>query len=194
MQIRREREEPLRVHAPPSWKFLNKKSFEHPLIFSVTFKLDSALKLYFHFHFPSLPPSLQWEELLSHDPLQKSLISEVYKEILSFDCSPVTKVKAAWEQELGLHLGDDWWETALKKIDTSSACARLTLIQFKVLFSVHFKLEDYDRNLFGMRRDALKQTSVPSVFTVGPFPDDKQASASNAPPAAKRTRLQVRLS
>ena len=112
--------------------------FEHPLIFSVSFKLDSALKLYFHFHFPSLPPSLQWEELLSHDPLQKSLLSEVYKEILSFDCSPVTKVKAAWEQELGLHLGDDWWDTALKKIYTSSACAHLTLIQFKVLFRVHY--------------------------------------------------------
>ena len=108
----------------------------HPLIFSVTFKLDTALTLYFH-AFPSLPPSLQWEELLSHDPLQKSLIS-VYKEILSFDCSPVTKVKAVWEQELGLHLGDDWWDTAPKKMYTSSACARLTLIQFKVLFRVHY--------------------------------------------------------
>lgn len=88
--------------------------------------------------FPSLPSNPQWEELLTHDPLQKSLISKVYNEILSFDCSPVSKAKTVWEQELGLHLGDDWWDTALKKIYTTSACARLTLIQFKVLFRVHY--------------------------------------------------------
>ena len=48
--------------------------------------------------------------------------------------------------------------------------------------------------LFGKIRSALKPTAVPSVFAVGPFPDDEQAGASNAPPAAKRSRLQVRLS
>ena len=68
------------------------------------------------------------------------------------------------------------------------------MIKGKTICSLHFKLEDYVRNLFGMTRHALKQTAVPSVFTVGPFPDDEQANASNAPPAAKRTRLQVRLS
>jgi len=50
--------------------------------------------------------------LLNHDPLQKSLISKFYNELLSFDYSPVTKVKAAWEDELDLYLEDDWWETA----------------------------------------------------------------------------------
>ncbi|CAL8350759.1 unnamed protein product [Boreogadus saida] len=44
--------------------------------------------------------------------------------------------------------------------------------------------------LFGKIRSALKPTAVPSVFAVGPFPDDEQAGASNAPPAAKRIRLQ----
>ena len=88
--------------------------------------------------FPSSPPSLQWEELLSHDPLHKSLISKVYNAILSSDSSPVTKIKAAWERELGLSLRDDWWDTALRKIYTSSVCTRLTLIQFKVLFRVNF--------------------------------------------------------
>ena len=72
--------------------------------------------------------------------------------------------------------------------------AGIEMIKGKTICSLHFKLEDYDRNLFGMTRHALKQTAVPSVFTVGPFPDDQQASASNAPPAAKLTRLQVRLS
>ena len=53
-------------------------------------------------------------------------------------------------------------------------------------------LEDNDINLFGVMRHALKPTAVPSVFAVGPFPDDQQAGASNAPPSATRTRLQVR--
>ena len=71
--------------------------------------------------------------------------------------------------------------------------SRIEMIKGKTICNLYFKLEDYDRNLFGMTRHTLKQTAVPSVFTVGPFPDDQQASASNAPPA-KRTRLQVRLS
>ena len=53
-------------------------------------------------------------------------------------------------------------------------------------------LEDNDRNVFGMMRHALKPTAAPSVFAVGPFPDDQQAGATNAPPSAERTRLQVR--
>ena len=39
---------------------------------------------------------------------------------------------------------------------------------------------------------ALKPRAVLSVFAVGPFPDDQQAGATNAPPSAERTRLQVR--
>ncbi|CAL8325903.1 unnamed protein product [Boreogadus saida] len=42
-------------------------------------------------------------------------------------------------------------------------------------------------------RHALKPTAAPSVFAVGPFPDDQQAGATNAPPSATRTRLQKHL-
>uniref|UniRef100_A0A3Q3ENM7 Reverse transcriptase domain-containing protein n=1 Tax=Kryptolebias marmoratus TaxID=37003 RepID=A0A3Q3ENM7_KRYMA len=87
--------------------------------------------------FPSKPPNFQWEMFLSWDPLQRSFISKVYTEILLSDSSPIVKVKRAWELELGLHFHEDWWEIALKKIHTSSICARLSLIQFKVLFRVH---------------------------------------------------------
>jgi|UniRef100_A0A8C5B559 hypothetical protein len=68
------------------------------------------------------------------------------------------------------------------------------IIKGKTICSLHFKLEDFDGRLFGKIRSALKPTAVPCVFAVGPCPDDEQAGASNAPPAAKRSRLQVRLS
>ncbi|CAL8357577.1 unnamed protein product [Arctogadus glacialis] len=66
----------------------------------------------------------------------------------------------------------------------------MEIIKGKTICSLHFKLEDFDGRLFGKIRSALKPTAVPSVFAVGPFPDDEQAGASNAPPAAKRSRLQ----
>lgn len=72
---------------------------------------------------------------MCHDPLQRSVISRVYTEILSFDSSPLTKVKVAWEQELFLTLEEDWWVAALEKIYTSSPCACLTLIQYKTRLS-----------------------------------------------------------
>ena len=75
--------------------------------------------------------------------------------------------------------------------------AGIEIVKGKTICSRHFKLEDYNRNLFGMMRDALKQTSVPSVFPAAPpaaaaaVPEDEQPGASR-PPAAKRIRLQVR--
>ena len=59
--------------------------------------------------------------------------------------------------------------------------AGIEMIKGKTICSLHFKLEDYDRNVFGMTRHALKQTAVPSVFTVGPFPDDRPALLMHLP-------------
>ena len=88
--------------------------------------------------FPSSPTVQLWEEFLCSSPFQKSLISKMYNKLLSYDNLPSTKFKTAWEQELGLNLEDSYWELALDKIHKSSSCARLTLIQFKVIFRVHF--------------------------------------------------------
>lgn len=101
------------------------------------FQIRHCVKLLFP-TFPSSPAIQLWEEFLCSNPFQKSLISKSYNKLLSFDSSQTTKVKAAWEQELGLNLDDNWWAMALDKIHKSSTCARLTLIQFKVLYRVHF--------------------------------------------------------
>ncbi len=88
--------------------------------------------------FPSIPLIQLWDDFLLSDPLQKSRISGIYNKLLSYDSSPIIKIKVAWEGELGLTLHEDWWDGALSKIHKSTICARLSLIQFKVLHRIHF--------------------------------------------------------
>ena len=57
------------------------------------------------------------------------------------------------------------------------------MIKGKTICSLHFKLEDYDFNIFGMMRPTLKPTAVLSALWA---PDDQQAGGVS-PPAAKRT-------
>nr|XP_055068376.1 peroxynitrite isomerase THAP4-like [Misgurnus anguillicaudatus] len=49
--------------------------------------------------------------------------------------------------------------------------------------SRHFKEEDYEPNVLGMKRTTLKDTAIPSIFT---FPDDEQPG----PSGIKRIRLE----
>ena len=46
--------------------------------------------------------------------------------------------------------------------------ASMEMLKGKTICSLHFKVEDYDINIFGMMRPALKPTAVLSVFAVGP--------------------------
>lgn len=89
-------------------------------------------------NFPHLPPKQPWGELLQFNPLQRSLISKVYSSIQAYDDHLPIKTRETWERELGLVFDEDWWESALKVIHKISICARLTLIQFKVVFRCHY--------------------------------------------------------
>ncbi len=52
---------------------------------------------------------------------------------------------------------------------------------------LHFKLEDFDLNVLGIKRTARKETAYLPIFTFNPVPDDEQ------PGPSKRIRLEVRL-
>lgn len=88
--------------------------------------------------FPHPPPEQVWDEFLGLNPLQKSLVSTIYCTMQSYDGLLTTRTKEAWERELGFVLDEHWWDAALNTIHRSSICARLTLIQFKVLLRCHF--------------------------------------------------------
>uniref|UniRef100_A0A672IKH9 Reverse transcriptase domain-containing protein n=1 Tax=Salarias fasciatus TaxID=181472 RepID=A0A672IKH9_SALFA len=101
------------------------------------FQMRHCAKLLFP-SFPHLPPAQPWAELLQLNPSQKSLITKIYVNIQAFNSNMTTKIKEAWENELGLTLDNHWWDSVLQHIHKSTICARLTLIQFKVLFRCHY--------------------------------------------------------
>lgn len=72
------------------------------------------------------------------NPSQKSLISKNNNTIYFYDGFTTIKTREAWERELGLTFDEQWWDSAVRVIHRSSICARMTLIQFKVLYRCHF--------------------------------------------------------
>lgn len=57
---------------------------------------------------------------------------------LSDSAAPLEKIRRDWENELGEGMGDDVWDSALAWVNYSSSCARLNLIQLKVVHRVYF--------------------------------------------------------
>lgn len=57
---------------------------------------------------------------------------------MSFENCTTNKSKMAWERELDIAFNEDVWKDALNRTHTSTFCARLGLIQFKVLNRGHF--------------------------------------------------------
>lgn len=48
------------------------------------------------------------------------------------------KIKTGWEKELGIEVSEEIWTEALKRVNNSTSCARLGLIQFKVVHRLHW--------------------------------------------------------
>ena len=89
-------------------------------------------------NFPSLPPEHQWESMLTFIPHHRGIISKLYDIILAFSTHSNVKLKCTWEGELGIQMHEETWEQAIQRIRSTTSCARLGLIQFKVLYRAHF--------------------------------------------------------
>ena len=86
-------------------------------------------------NFPHQPPDSLIDTILL-SPVVRGVISVVGKLILSALSSPLA-TRNTWEEELGVTFSDEWWQGALDRVNSTSSCARLTLIQFKVLHRSH---------------------------------------------------------
>ena len=93
-----------------------------------------------NFNCPSLPPEQRWETTLSFAPHHRGIISKLYDIILFFSNHSNAKRKCTWEEELGKQIQEGSWEQTIENIQTTTFCARLGLIQFKVLYRVHFSM------------------------------------------------------
>ena len=113
----------------------NKFDLPHSSLFRYLQARDCART---HFaSFPLLTANSLMDDILSLNKLSGS-IAVLYDLIISAGTSPLTGAVGKWERELGLDLTDEWWEIAFKRVNSTSSCARLTLIQFKVLHRIHF--------------------------------------------------------
>ena len=113
-----------------------------------TFNLqNSDLFRYFQFRnfarlntlaFPQIPAASGIDHILPVTQLPKGHISFLYNLLLTATPPALLNIKVRWETELGTTLSDRFWDAALKNINSSSSCARLCLIQFKVLHRMHY--------------------------------------------------------
>ena len=62
-------------------------------------------------------------------------------------------------------------------------------VKQKKVCGLHFKPEDFEFNVLGMKRAALLNTAIPSIFT---FPYDDKHPGMSATSTAKHIYLEVR--
>lgn len=88
--------------------------------------------------FPQTPPPTGVDLVLRAKSLPKGHVSYLYNFLSPTDNSSVDRSRSDWEKELQMNISDTLWKRALEAVNSSSSCARLSLIQFKVLFRLHY--------------------------------------------------------
>ena len=68
----------------------------------------------------------------------KGIISCIYNQIQTLYSTSLNSLKAVWEEDLGQEISEDLWGNILKRVHTSSVCARHGLIQCKVVHRTHW--------------------------------------------------------
>lgn len=86
--------------------------------------------------FPLLPEKSLLEKLLSAST-GGSRISSIHAMLLSSSTSSLNCLKITWENELQIKLSQELWSEALARVNSTTVCARLSLIQLKVLHRIH---------------------------------------------------------
>lgn len=90
-------------------------------------------------NFPHMSSSPSLDDLLGAPFSTKRLISRINNCISSFKDTNFKKIKADWLAELGGELeSEDIWDNTLLKVNGSTSCARLSIIQFKILHRIHY--------------------------------------------------------
>ena len=88
--------------------------------------------------FPNIPLRSGVELILDAPRQVKGRMSFIYNIISSLRATPLEGIRAGWEEELGESIPDDVWNQAQTRVNGSTSCARLNLIQLKVLHRSHY--------------------------------------------------------
>ncbi|KAL0149606.1 hypothetical protein M9458_055133 [Cirrhinus mrigala] len=87
--------------------------------------------------FPEATAATTADMFLSFHPSHKGLISVIYDKLMGIKQAPMDKIKTAWEQDLNFQLSNEVWDSILRLVNSTSLCARHSLLQFKVVHRAH---------------------------------------------------------
>lgn len=83
--------------------------------------------------FPNAPQKNPGDSILDRPQSLKGVISILYNKILHNDKRLFSLLKGEWETELNINLCDKLWLSILNRVHTSSACAKQSFMQCKIL-------------------------------------------------------------
>jgi len=68
----------------------------------------------------------------------KGIISNVYNTLMSINNMNLDKIHAEWKKDLAVGISEETLTNALFRVNGTTSCTRLGLIQFKVLLRLHY--------------------------------------------------------
>lgn len=87
--------------------------------------------------FPGKSPDNIIDELMSFNPNRCKAVSFMLNLISRLDSPSSLAIKLSWERDLQITISESVWADVLRRVHSSSMCARHSLIQFKVIHRVH---------------------------------------------------------
>ena len=87
--------------------------------------------------FPNIRPDSIIDSILDTLTTEKGLISRIYNSVSRLTETSLGKIKQDWEEEL-VQAIDDVWDGALTRVNNSTSCSRLNLIQLKVVHRIYY--------------------------------------------------------
>lgn len=78
------------------------------------------------------------DDCLSVSPQENKFISRIYNTLLKETSPSSEKYKLSWETEMGMLIPNDHWQRGLEWIHSCSNNSRHCLIQYKIIYRLHF--------------------------------------------------------
>ena len=97
--------------------------------------------------FPNIPPDSIIDSILDTLTTEKGLVSRIYNSISRLTETSLGKIKQDWEDELVQAIDDDVWDGTLARVNNSTSCARLNLIQLKVVHRIDYTNSKLSKNI-----------------------------------------------
>lgn len=110
--------------------------------------------------FPNTPPVTAIDSILDIHGHQRGLISRTYISISKLLETTLDMIKRDWEDELGSPLANDEWQESLTIVNGSTSCARLSLIQFKVIHRIYFTNSKLHSKIYANVSDACNRCNL----------------------------------